>query len=274
VAQTGIKRTKFAPVGKEIVTMKTIIFCILCILALSLQAQTNSGLHLDILVCSNKTYENCTIIRVTPAYAVVEFSGGLDKVPLAELPDSYKQKYGYDSKKAEAFLQSEKQTIATRHAAFLAAQAAIQKAQLAAVGPVQTIQIKSILDDRFAYPKCFISSGESGGFSGAVFLRNIPVEVKNFILKKKQLENDIQILQDKQIVVTSTVRNTDDPAFDSWLATQNALSDAKEAKAEKLRQMKEQLDKMETDADDYTSTIAYPTGQTYAGIPIWECAQN
>ncbi len=263
--------------------MKTVMFCILCILATSLKAQTNNGLHLDILVCSNKTYEDCTIIRVTPAYAVVQFPGGLDKVPLSALPDSYKKKYGYDPKKSEAFLQSEKQNLAARKAAVLAAQATDEKYIASLAGTNRIIRITAIQGD-VGILKC---SAVIDDQVQQISIGNLPAPVKNFVNRYNQLRNDILTFGEKVHNDARTAERADasapvgaagDPAYVNAAMAQrnqaNQMALNVKDEADKLEQMQDELKEMASDVVEKTSIVAYPTGQSYAGIPIWQCAQN
>jgi hypothetical protein len=270
--------------------MKTITFFILCILTsgfwplTSGQVQTNTNeLHLDFLVCSNKTYEDCTIIRVTPAYAVVSYSGCLEKVPLAVLPDSLKQKYGYDQKKADAFLKSEKQNLAMKKAAALAAQAADEKFIASLAGTNRVIRITSI-EGGVGVLKC---SAAIDGQVQPIMIRNLPDSVKNFVIQYNQLRNDIltfgekihnDALAAKRADASAPIGAAGDAAYVNSVMAQrdraNQMAVNVEDEADRLKQMQDDLEKMASDSVEKTSIYAYPTGQNYAGLSIWQCAQN
>jgi hypothetical protein len=266
--------------------VKTTLFFILCILAPFLNAQTNQatggGLHLDILVCSNKTYEDCTIIRVTPAYAVVNYPGGLDKVPLAALPDFYKQKYGYDPKKADAFLKSEKQTLAARKTAVLAAQAADEKYTASLAGTNRVIQITAI-ESGVGLVKC---SAIIDGRDQQILIRNLPDPVRNFVNQYNQLRNDIltfgekihnDAIDAKRADASAPIYAGGDADYVNAAMAQrtraNQMAVNVEDEAGRLKQMQDNLDQMASDSIERTTIFAYPTGQNYAGIPIWQCVQ-
>ena len=72
---------------------------------LNVSAQTNFA----ILICKNASYTNATIIRETPAYVVVSYSGGLAKVAHTNLPDALQKQFNFDPEKAQATLDAEAQ---------------------------------------------------------------------------------------------------------------------------------------------------------------------
>ena len=103
----------------------------------------------------------------------------------------------------------------------------------------------------------------------------MPESVSDFINKKSQLETGIENLKNSQITVTSTVNdpNDSDPQFSSQINAQEALDNAIESKREKIRDMKQSLEDMESEAETETTIMAFSTGRNYAGMPIWQCVQ-
>ncbi|MBV9008714.1 MAG: hypothetical protein JO354_06020 [Verrucomicrobia bacterium] len=63
----------------------------------------------DIETLKHEIYKGATISRVEPDGIVITYSAGIVKIPFDELPDSYKQRYGYDVAKAREFSDSESQ---------------------------------------------------------------------------------------------------------------------------------------------------------------------
>ena len=55
---------------------------------------------------SGVTYSNCTVRRVEPDGINVFYSKGIAKIPFTELPESYREKYGYDAEKAATYRQA------------------------------------------------------------------------------------------------------------------------------------------------------------------------
>lgn len=62
--------------------------------------------NVTIITLSGITYSNCTVHRVEADGITVFYSKGIDKIPFADLPESYREKYGYDTKKASAYRQA------------------------------------------------------------------------------------------------------------------------------------------------------------------------
>jgi len=59
-----------------------------------------------ITTVSGVTYSNCTVRRVEPDGINVFYSKGIAKIPFTDLPESYREKYGYDPEKATAYRQA------------------------------------------------------------------------------------------------------------------------------------------------------------------------
>ena len=87
---------------KEILTPKT-------------NLNTNKTASLSITTVSGVTYSDCTISRVEPDGISIFCSKGIVKLPFTELQESYREKYGYDPKKAELYIQQKNQAIQLRN---------------------------------------------------------------------------------------------------------------------------------------------------------------
>jgi hypothetical protein len=267
--------------------MKTKLIIIGLAAVIRVQADTN---FFEILTCGDTTYTNATIGHVTPSYATVTFAGGIVQVPLRDLPENLQQQYHYNSNAAAQFLLEKKHKSDELRAKTTAQQIAYEKAMAAMAGQSKNIQITSIIDETSngGYPLCSVGYGGGGGgggggnehpIPGRILLRNMPAEVREFLRVVQQLKSDIATLESQPITVTanSTVYNPDGTVdqFGSQLASQSAASDAyyqaKEAKREKLEQMKSKLEKLEDSQWDHTTVRAYPTGQTFGGYEIWTC---
>jgi len=95
--------------------MKTQLALIFSLVTLAAWAQTNSvqisaqtNLFPFLNCASNVIYTNATILSVTPAFADVEFDGGLERVPLQNLPEFLQQRYHYNPTNAAQFELTQK----------------------------------------------------------------------------------------------------------------------------------------------------------------------
>ncbi len=82
---------------------------------------------LDITTLDGNVYKDCEVSRVFPDSICVLFSGGGARVKFTNLPESVREKYGYNPEQATAFARAEA-AREERERAMLAA----QRAQLAA----------------------------------------------------------------------------------------------------------------------------------------------
>jgi hypothetical protein len=57
----------------------------------------------DIKTNSGKVFKNATVSRVEPDGILIRFSGGIVKVPFADLPEQVRKQYLYDSQKASTY---------------------------------------------------------------------------------------------------------------------------------------------------------------------------
>jgi hypothetical protein len=268
--------------------MKTKLIIIGLAVAIRVQADTN---FFNFLTCGNVTYTNATINHVTPSYATVSFAGGIVQVPLRDLPENLQQQYHYNSNTAAKYVLEQNEKSKQLRAATAARQAAYEKAMAAQIAQSKKIQVSSIIDETSngGIPLCAVgySGGGGGGgggeiehpIPGRILLSNMPSEVVDFFRGYQKLKSDIATFESQPVTVTanSTVYNPDGTIdqFGSQLASQSAASDAyyqaKEAKREKLEQMKSQLDELKDSQWDHTTVQAYPTGQTFGGYEVWTC---
>ena len=73
----------------------------------------------DFKTIDGKEYKHVTVSRVEPDGIVITFSGGIVKLPFAELSSELQKKYGYDSKAAEAYSAEENQKQVTLDKGFV-----------------------------------------------------------------------------------------------------------------------------------------------------------
>jgi hypothetical protein len=220
---------------------------------LNVSAQTNFA----ILICKNATYTNATIIRETPAYVVVSYSGGLAKVAHTNLPDALQKQFNFDPEKAQATLDAEAQ-----HAKDVQRKKVEYANYLATLrGPNQTVRVKSFNSDGTVQ----IAPG------GRVILGNVPAVTINYFQRCNQLQNEINNLQNKTFSATFTSANTFDDSVTSKWAVQDALNDAKRARDRKVSILKEDLAELIQTGADFTTITAFSTGIENARTPVWQC---
>ena len=242
--------------------MKRILLgLIVCLLGIAAGAQTN----FEVLHTASLDYSNATIIRTSPAYAVVMYNDGIAKVPWTNLPITLQKQFGYSPAAAAAFAIQEKQ----KHIAELQAKNDYARKMASLRGTNRLVQVTSVIDE---FGQCTISCPTA---SGRVYLIGLPASVNAFYTRREELQNAIADLKNTPITVSETVKdpNDPDPAFTARLAVQNALENAKDARADKLGEAKEELSDLNATATESTTVWAYPTGLTYAGLPEWKTAQ-
>jgi hypothetical protein len=267
--------------------MKAQLVLIFAIAGLNVSAQTNSVQvptqtnFFPFLNCaSNVVYTNATILSVTPAFADVDFDGGLERVPLQKLPEFLQQRYHYNPTNAAQFELAEKARAKARKLALAAQVAEQERLDAANRGNLCMIQVEQILDDQFGYLKCAVSGGNGGGGGASVpsevLLMNLPDSLRKILTQIEQQKAAIENLRGQKIVVTSTVNdpNDPDPGFTAQMNVDNALYDAKQAQKEKLEAMKDDLKTMTENLTEKSQVRAYFTGKSYAGFQIWECVPN
>jgi hypothetical protein len=133
------------------------VSAILLLAALSTFGQTNEPV-IDVLAAGGQFYTNAQITRVTPAYAVVSYNGGIVQLALSNLPAPYQEKYGYDPDKAARYLADKKQKLQEQRAALNARQAAYNQAVASLAGTNRPVQVISILDElsNGGIPRCAV----------------------------------------------------------------------------------------------------------------------
>jgi len=259
--------------------MKTIPLLLLLV-ALSAFAQTNEAV-IGVLPAGGVFYTNARITRVTPAYAVVSYDGGIVQLALSNLPAAYREKYGYDSDKAAKYLAEEKQKALERRAALMARQAAYNQAMAALAGTNRPVQIISILDEQSngGIPLCAIPDAADG-----ILIKNLPDPVKSFLNRKKQLAADIDSFS-AQVEADAGAAARAQAVAPAYSSTDPDINDAQNRQraqanlmALKVREKQAELDKMkkamsdlEAEAAGQATIMAFPTGQFFGGFEIWNC---
>jgi len=239
-------------------------------------AEATDGTVVAALPIGDKIYTNATFTRVTPAYAVVNSQQGVIQIPLSNLPAAYQTQFGYTPEKAAHFLDEEKQIQQKQRAAVLAQQAALQ----ALAGTNRLLRITSVSDDPsfHSIPLC-----STDGINGGILVENLPDSVKQFLSAYGQLQVDVagceqqlnnlkppptnaapQPSMGKSLLVENGANfvNISAPPTDNTAAIRQNLED-------RLNALNVQLAQATTNYNIYTTIIAYPSGQSYGGKPIW-----
>ena len=252
--------------------LKIGIVASVAIIGLEVFAQTN----FDVLVCADRSLTNAVIWDSTPAYLVIDYDGGITHEAITNLPQSLQEKYHYDPAAAAALLAAEKQ-----HALDVKLEKIKRAQYLASLrGTNQTIRIISF--DQFSH--CEISVG---GETRKVYVYGLPQSVKNFMTREDQLKIDIENSESYAIQKSRAAARADanapveaggDPnyvasAMAQRTAANNMALDAKDA-ADDLAAMKDNLTEMQAQETEATTVTAYPTGQSYNTIPIWQCVSQ
>jgi hypothetical protein len=236
-------------------------FCILGIVALvfSATAQTN----FDVLICQNASYTNATIIRATPAYVVVDHSGGIAKVALTNLPTILQIKYHYDPAAAEDAI-NEESLRADKSRKEVAARAEAYKKYLASLaGPVKTIHLNYILSDNTIGGAVYDTS------VGTIQLSGVPEDLNSKLRRAGELINEIKHLKTDPIVATASVSNSGDDQFNAQMAVDDALQAAKNSRDAKLAAAKDEQTDLKDDLEKSAEIRANNTGQKYQ-YAMWQ----
>lgn len=114
-------------------TLRRFAFSILCMLSVVLASvsRAEDGKIPQIKTASGKTYQDVRITKVTPSGISIIHESGVARIPLKDLPDDLKTKFGYDPSKAEAHAAAQAQ--ANAQAEKQQAQAAKQQAEIKAL---------------------------------------------------------------------------------------------------------------------------------------------
>ncbi|MFZ0826669.1 MAG: hypothetical protein WAO02_04525 [Verrucomicrobiia bacterium] len=256
------------------------ILSVLLLVGISVFALTNEPV-VAVLPVSGQFYTNAQITRVTPAYAVVIYDGGIVQVALSNLPAAYQEKYGYDPEQAARFLADRNQKLQAQHAASMARQAAYSQALAARAGTNRPVQIISILDEMSngGYPLCAISNIPQG-----ILVNNLTDEVRTFLNRKKQLAADISSFSDKVQADASAAARAQAvaPAFaatdsatveaqNNQRAQANLMAVSVQEEQEELAKMKSAMSGWDAETPARTTILAFPSGQFYGQYEIWNC---
>ncbi len=247
-----------------------------CFLVHQTASANTNEISLDVLLTGQGNFTNATIIRHNPAYAVVDYDGGIIKVADRNLPPDLQKQFGYSPANATKFLNQEME----QHKADLEKAAAMRAAELARiaylVGTNRIIYINAI--ESVEPLQCSITTD---GINEHILVRNLPDSVREFVNQYNQMRADILALGDKVKDDTSAVRHADAQSSmaNDYYAVNGvpAISDTAPAHAnledekDNLQQKQDDLKAMADEVPERTAVIAHPSGEFYAGLEIWDC---
>jgi len=259
--------------------------------ALAVLADDTNGIRVDALPAGGKIYTNAVIILANPAYAVVNYQGGIVQIPMSNMPAAYQVQSGYTPEKSAQFLNEQKQIQEKQRQALLAWQAATQ----ARPGTNRPVRITAIIDETSngGIPLC-----SADGISGGILVRNFPDAVRKFLADYRQLQADItdceeQInrlkaagpppaqtapqMQTGGLVLNKAVTKDNftqnyyilrpQKAADPVVTWRNTLRNAED----RLEALTAELDQKTADYNRCTTITAYPAGENFGPKPIWVC---
>ena len=239
---------------------------------------TNLPVHFDVLVAGGRSYTNATIIRTTPAEAIVNFNQGIARVALSNLPVSYQEKFGYDPAEAARYLDGEKQLELKNRAAQAAALAAYQNAIAARRGTNRNVRIVQVVGN-YGFMKC---AAVIDGEQREIYVRNLPGSVGDYLAQVSRQKADIAAFQAKvdadakaaeradALAPTGIIGDTDQASAAMTRriqANQMALNVKNER--DTLAQMQASLADLTSQSAVKTTIVAFPEGQNYGNLPIW-----
>jgi hypothetical protein len=132
--------------------MKALTILVLCFASVALAD--------DFKTIEGKEYKNAKLSRVEPDGIVITFSGGIVKIPFAEMSPDIQKKYGYDSAAAADFQKQVYEAGVRRSQDIAEAQAAVN-ARNAELGAKSAADIKASAERR-AISGFTLSAHESG----------------------------------------------------------------------------------------------------------------
>ena len=248
--------------------------------ALVSPANASDEIRVGTLPAGDKIYTNATITRVTPAFAVVSYPGGMVQIPMSNMPAAYQTEFGYTPEKAAQFLEEERQIQKKRRAAVLAQQAAFQ----ARAGTNRPIRITAIEDNPTfgGFPFC-----SADGINGGMLVENLPDSVRQFMSGYRQLQADIADCQQQldnlkvpanpppkpvqpQMGKTLMVGNGGGFVRASSVVPDNTDAIRRDTE-DRLKTLNARLAQATSNYNLYTTIIAHPSGQSYVAKPIWVC---
>jgi len=161
--------------------LKRFTFAILCALSVGLApvALAEDEKIPEIKTASGKTYQGVRITKVTPSEISIIHESGVARIPLKDLPEDLKTKFGYDPTKAEAHAaavaQADAQNAAAAAKAELAArQRALEQKQLKEAKE-ETFKVSQVIKNpKGVLANFYVPGGVAGGAARALGTRYVP----------------------------------------------------------------------------------------------------
>ena len=256
-----------------------LIAAVCFLVAESASANTNE-IHLDVLLTGQGNFTNASIIRHNPAYAVVDYPGGIINVADSNLPPDLQKQFGYSPANADSFLKQEKASQKAVYDQF-AAQHAAAAAYLASLnGTNRIIRITSIGDEI----RILQVAATIDGRDQEILIRNLPSSVRDFVNRYNQLQANVPAFAEKVQYDTKAADRADtlasvvrgrDRGYENWAVTRRyraklMVLNAKD-EGETLQQMQDHLKQMTDDAPQLAAVIAYPSSEFYGTQQVWVC---
>jgi hypothetical protein len=112
--------------------LRRLAFSTLCIVSVGLASISRAEDEKipELKTASGKTYQDVRITKVTPSEISIIHESGVARIPLKDLPDDLKTKFGYDPAKAEAHAVAKAQADAQNEAAAAKAELAARQRAL------------------------------------------------------------------------------------------------------------------------------------------------
>ena len=256
-----------------------LIAAVCFLVAESASANTNE-IHLDVLLTGQGNFTNASIIRHNPAYAVVDYPGGIINVADSNLPPDLQKQFGYSPASADSFLKQEKagqkaayDQFAAQHTADAAYFASLNGTnriiRITSIGPeIRILQVAATIDGR----------------DQEILIRNLPSSVRDFVNRYNQLQANVPAFAEKVQYDTKAADRADtlasvvrgrDRGYENWAVTRRyraklMVLNAKD-EGETLKQMQDDLKQVTDDAPQLAAVIAYPSSEFYGTQQVWVC---
>jgi hypothetical protein len=263
-------------------TMKKIILAglsaaVCFLIPQSAPANTNE-ISLDVLLTAQGNFTNATIIRHNPAYAMVDYPGGIVKVADSNLPPDLQNQFGYSPSNAAAFLNAEKEKKKQDAAAYAAKQAATAAYLASLAGTNRVIRIASIDDETRIMQVAAVIEGRNV----EIFIRYLPDSVRTFVIQYNRtltdIENTKQRIKNLKAQLTRAENNSTaaiavgtSADYANASIAENNVDAAIQSAKDNLDELNSNLRQMKDDAPEKSAVIAYPSSEFWGDQQVWVC---
>ena len=152
----------------SIPTLRRLAFLIFCILSVGLACVSRAEDEKipEIKTASGKTYRDVRVTKVTPSEISIMHESGAGRIPLKDLPDDLKAKFGYDPARAMEFKKQADAKEAQNQAA--ANQAALYQKRLKSAEPRRFKVSNVIKGEKGVLAKFYYPGGVAGSAARAM----------------------------------------------------------------------------------------------------------